>query len=119
MLAPLLVVVLAMQPEEIAPPRSGVFERDLTGTISQPTLTQLDTLCSRVDASGKGELDIAVVHTTNGVPPRDYATRLFNTWGVGHRRRERWSSCCSSRSMTTRPRSSSAKVWWAGASRRR
>jgi uncharacterized membrane protein YgcG len=79
-----LLVLLSLPPESINPPVSGHYVRDLTGQISTSTLSQLDGIARGVNATGAGQLGVAIVNTTNGVPPRAFATRLFNHWGIGH-----------------------------------
>jgi uncharacterized membrane protein YgcG len=79
-----LLLLLSLPPENINPPVSGHYVRDLTGQISTSTLSELDGIARGVKASGYGQLGVAIVNTTNGVPPRAFATRLFNHWGIGH-----------------------------------
>lgn len=75
---------LAAPAESLAPPEKGRWAKDFTGTVKPQTLAALDALAAKVDASGKGQLGVAVVASTDGVPSRVYATRVFNHWGVGH-----------------------------------
>jgi uncharacterized membrane protein YgcG len=79
-----LLLLLSLPPEKINPPVSGHYVRDLTGQISTSTLSELDGIARGVNATGAGQLGVAIVNTTNGVPSRAFATRLFNHWGIGH-----------------------------------
>lgn len=63
----------------------GHYAKDETGRIGQDTMAALDLIGTKVSAAGHGQLGVLVVKTTNGVPPRTFATDVFNGWGIGHR----------------------------------
>ncbi|MFY0563027.1 TPM domain-containing protein [Archangium lansingense] len=69
-------------------PRPGSWSVDTTGTLSSPTLAQVDQWGSEVDGKGLGQLAVVVVVTTGGRNPRTFATELFNLWGIGHAGRD-------------------------------
>ncbi len=60
---------------------------DLAGAIDPPALAELDRLCRRIDASGKGVLVVAVLPSLEGDSIESYANRLFAAWGIGHKDR--------------------------------
>ncbi len=68
----------------IAAPPPGHWAVDATGRIHRNTLAGLNRIGSEVDTSGVGQIGVFVTSTTHGIPPREYATRVFNNWGVGH-----------------------------------
>ncbi len=68
----------------IGPPQAGHWAKDTSGKISSATLQALDRIAADVNRSGNGQLGVLVVKTTSGVPPRTFATGVFNHWGVGH-----------------------------------
>ena len=69
---------------DIPPPPRGQWALDRTGKVSAGTLSELNRLAQALDASGAGQLGVLVIDTTSGVKPRDFATGVFNNWGVGH-----------------------------------
>ncbi len=77
LLAPLLVLC-------ITAPAAGHWARDETGRVSSVTLQAFDSIAQQLEDSGEGQLGLAVVKSTNGVPPRTFATEVFNAWGIGH-----------------------------------
>lgn len=75
----LLALLLA-----VAAPPKGQWSVDETGRLSQLALASFDTTAKALDETGLGQLGLAVVASTHGVPPRQFATGVFNAWGVGH-----------------------------------
>ena len=69
---------------DITPPPRGQWALDRTGKVSASTLATLNHLASALDLSGAGQLGVLVTDTTRGHNPRDFATGVFNSWGVGH-----------------------------------
>ena len=91
-LVPLLLLALAAAAraatvEEIPSPRPAGWAVDRTGRIPPDTLRRLDRLGDDVKAKAGAELAVVVVGSTGGMAPRAFATRLFNRWGIGDRRR--------------------------------
>jgi LPXTG-motif cell wall-anchored protein len=82
-LAVALTAVLAA-PEDISPPPRGQWVVDQTGRLSSRTVQQLNEIAANIDATRAGQLGIAVIESTDGMKPRDFGTRVFNSWGVGH-----------------------------------
>jgi uncharacterized membrane protein YgcG len=78
----LLALLLA-----IAAPPKGQWATDETGKVSSQALDGFNRTAQELADCGAGQLGLAVVKTTNGEPPRKYATRVFNQWGIGHRGR--------------------------------
>lgn len=76
----LTLAVLASVP----PPPMGHYAKDTSGRINASTLAALDQLGAKLNDTGYGQLGVLVVNTTNGVPPRKFATDVFNAWGIGH-----------------------------------
>jgi uncharacterized protein len=74
--------------QAISRPTRNTWVVDRTGTLRPETLVEVDRLGSEVERSGRGQLVVAVVFTTDGRPARAFATELFNRWGIGHARRD-------------------------------
>ena len=68
-------------------PTRNTWVVDATGRLAHGTLAEVDRLGTEVEHSGRGQLVVAVVFSTDGRSPRTYATELFNRWGIGHARR--------------------------------
>src|SRR5262249_28580195 len=73
----------AVTVEEIPSPRPNGWAVDQTGRISQERLAEIDRVGDEVRAKGGGEIAVVVIGTTDGVPSRPFATRLFNRWKIG------------------------------------
>lgn len=71
-------------PWDLPPPPRGQWVVDRTGKVSSSTLAELNRLAEALDSSGAGQLGVLVTDTTGGSKPRDFATGVFNSWGVGH-----------------------------------
>src|SRR5436309_14771706 len=94
-LIPILVLFLsavlapahAATVEQIHSPRPAGWVVDLTMTLSPEIQAQLNHLSDTVKAQTGAEMAVVVVDSTEGVPSREFATRLFNTWHIGQRRK--------------------------------
>lgn len=72
----------------IAPPPEGKWVLDQTGTLTRSELQRLEQLCAEVAERSAGELGVAIIRTTRGKNYEQFATELFNHWGVGSRFRD-------------------------------
>jgi uncharacterized membrane protein YgcG len=79
---------LAASGFDVPPPAGGTFVADRTGTLRADTVAQLEALARSLDESGRGQLGVLVLRTTEGVAPRRFATDVFNAWGIGHEGRD-------------------------------
>ena len=68
---------------QIPSPRPDGWVVDQTGTIRIQTITRLNEIGDAVARQNKGEIAVVVIETTHGRNHRQFATRLFNEWGVG------------------------------------
>ncbi|MGV3623620.1 MAG: TPM domain-containing protein [Archangium sp.] len=69
---------------DIAPPPRGEWVRDETAKLSTSTVQTVNGIAAALDSSGAGQLGVLVIASTKGHNPRDFATGVFNNWGVGH-----------------------------------
>jgi uncharacterized protein len=74
--------------QALSRPTRNTWVVDRTGALAGATLAEVDRIGSEVERSGRGQLVVAVVFTTDGRPARTFATELFNRWGLGHSRRD-------------------------------
>lgn len=73
----------AISVEEIPTPRPAGWSVDLTGTLSPEARQEIDRLGDQVKATNGAEIAVVVIDSTGGVPSREFATRLFEHWGIG------------------------------------
>ena len=64
-------------------PSRGSWVVDTTRTLDATTRAEVNQLGAEVHSSGQGQLVVVVVDTTQKVPARTFAQKLFNTWGIG------------------------------------
>ncbi|WP_409014790.1 TPM domain-containing protein [Archangium sp.] len=64
-------------------PSRGSWVVDTTRTLDAKTRAEVNQLGAEVHSSGQGQLVVVVVDTTQKVPARTFAQKLFNTWGIG------------------------------------
>lgn len=74
--------------EEIPTPRPNGWAVDLTGTLPPERLAELNQLGDQIREKTGAEMAVVVVSSTNGVDAHEFATRLFNAWGIGERGKE-------------------------------
>jgi uncharacterized protein len=86
-----VLVVLLLDPaaavatstEQIPSPRPSGWTVDLTGTLPAETIADLNRLGDEVKAQTGGEMAVVVIGSTDGANARDFASQLFNQWGIG------------------------------------
>ena len=66
-------------------PQSYVADR--IGLLAADSKRELDRLASALDDAGLGQVTVVVINSTEGVDHRQFATDLFNRWGVGDAQR--------------------------------
>lgn len=74
----------AERAEDIPTPLPTSYVADPSGLLAADTRAEIDRLAIGIDDAGRGQLTVVVVANTGGVDPRQFATNLFNRWGVGH-----------------------------------
>jgi uncharacterized protein len=58
---------------------------DFARVLDPTTIVQLNALAAEVERRTTAEIAVVVVPTTAPMTPKEYATALFNRWGVGKR----------------------------------
>jgi uncharacterized protein len=79
---------LALQVADIPTPRPSGWVTDRAGLLSADTVAALNALGDQVHGHNNAELAIVTVRSTAGREHRDFATALFNHWGIGDRARD-------------------------------
>jgi len=77
---------LAVTVQEIPNPRdqSGDWVTDMAGILSEDTQAQINQMISDLEAKNGTEMAVVTVpSTSSAASPKDFATELFNYWGIG------------------------------------
>ena len=69
--------------EEIPSPRPHGWVTDLVGVFDSAASERINRLADMANAHDGAEVAVVVIDTTDGLDARDYATELFNYWGIG------------------------------------
>lgn len=87
---PLIVVVLLIGiAKSFAPgaeyPEPKGYVNDFGNVIGIDTSHRLNALCIELDQKAHAQIAIVTIESLGGIPLEDFATSLFNKWGVGHK----------------------------------
>ena len=74
----------AQVPAVVSGPRPPSRVIDETGTLSAAERAEIERLSESIRATTRADLVVVVIPTTGGVPPRLFATDLFNRWRLGN-----------------------------------
>src|SRR5215831_19271834 len=66
-------------------PQPTGYVNDFASVIDASTKDQLGALCSELDRKTNAQIAVVTVRTLAGSSIEDYALRLFNEWGIGHK----------------------------------
>ncbi len=69
--------------DEIPSPRPTGWVVDLTGAVPDFAAKQLNELCEEIHTFRNAEMAVVVISSTHNRNHRQYATDLFNHWGIG------------------------------------
>ena len=86
-----VVPVFALSIDQVPNPRqtNGGWVTDMADLLSQPTETQLNKMISELEAQNGSEIAIVTVPgTAPSQSPKAFATKLFNTWGIGKKEKD-------------------------------
>jgi len=67
----------------IRPPVKNKWIVDLTGQVPADAVTEINLMCTEIFEANNRELVVVVINSTEGREHREYATQLFNQWGIG------------------------------------
>jgi uncharacterized protein len=71
--------------EKVKQLRAQGYVNDFAGTLSEQTRQQLTALCTEVEQKTHAQIAVVTIHTLEGLEAADFANRLFQQWGVGHK----------------------------------
>ncbi|HKR82954.1 MAG TPA: TPM domain-containing protein [Terriglobales bacterium] len=66
-------------------PQPTGYVNDFATVIDATTKDQLGALCTELDRKTNAQIAVVTVRTLAGSSIEDYAFRLFNEWGIGHK----------------------------------
>lgn len=75
----------SISPTTIPSPRPAGWVVDQAGLLSPDDIAALDSLAEAVHQRAGAEMAIVTIRSTGGVDARNFATDLFNRWGIGAR----------------------------------
>ncbi len=79
-------IATAITVQDVPNPRqtSGSWVTDMAALLSPEAEAQINQIATDLEADTKAELAVVTVPTTDpAVSPKAFATKLFNTWGIG------------------------------------
>jgi uncharacterized protein len=79
----LAATVSAQKRREYPKPQGWV--NDFAAAVRPMAKKRLTELCSEVNLKTHAQIAVVTIATTEGIPIGDYATGMFNQWGVGHK----------------------------------
>ncbi len=66
-------------------PRPTGYIDDFANVVDAGTKERLTALCTELDQKTNAQIAVVTVQTLGGSSIEDYALRLFNEWGIGHK----------------------------------
>jgi len=81
----LLLIATSLRAEKVDSLEGQGYVNDFAGVLSEEAKQQLTALCSEVDEKAHAQIAVVTVHTLEGLEAADFANRLFQRWGVGHK----------------------------------
>lgn len=61
------------------------YVNDFAGVIDATTNDRLNTLCTELDRRTHAQMAVVTIETLGRASINEYATSLFNRWGIGHK----------------------------------
>ncbi len=83
LLFPFLFIPLVISAQQYPKPTDWVG--DFAGVIPAEQKARISAICSELKQKTGAELAIVTIQGLNGVPIEDYATGLFQAWGIGEK----------------------------------
>jgi uncharacterized protein len=66
-------------------PKPTGYVDDFANVVDANTKNELATLCTELDQKTNAQIAVVTVQTLGGSAIENYALRLFNEWGIGHK----------------------------------
>jgi uncharacterized protein len=79
----LLFTGIAARAEKYDQLQYSGYVNDFAGALSADTKNQLTNLCTELDQKANAQIAVVTIHTLEGDSVDDFASRLFEKWGVG------------------------------------
>ncbi|PYU26320.1 MAG: methanol dehydrogenase [Acidobacteria bacterium] len=65
------------------------YVNDFAGVMDTDSRQRIGALCEELDQRADAQLAVVTIHTLDGDPVQDFASRLFQKWGVGPKGKDR------------------------------
>jgi len=78
-----ILIACSHQPTLLELPEFSSFVNDYTGTIDPVWLNKTEYLAAKLEEETGCEVAVAVIETIDGVSIEEYASKLFEKWGIG------------------------------------
>lgn len=85
----------ASQPVSPANLKYRGYINDFAGVIDPESMQQLTRLATALDEKTRAQIAVVTIDTLGGEPVEDFATRLFQSWGIGHKDTKGATPACS------------------------
>jgi uncharacterized protein len=88
LLAGLLILLLfatTTAEKQLEFPKPQGWVNDFAGVVRPDVKQRLAELCSEVDLKAHAQIAIVTIESTERIPIADYASKMFNHWGIGHK----------------------------------
>jgi len=66
------------------PKPQGGYVSDPDGILSEADRNRLNAICSKIEDSATAQVAVVILSSIGTDNPKDFATRLFNEWGIGY-----------------------------------
>jgi uncharacterized protein len=87
--ATLLLLAQPLGAEKIKDLKPQGYVNDFAGVLSAPVRAQLEALCAEVDQKTHAQIAVVTIHSLGGRTAEQFGHRLFDVWGVGHKKHDR------------------------------
>ncbi len=79
-----IVATVAVAATQDLPKPTGRIN-DFAGVLDQPSESQLDSLLTALETDTTAEVAVVTMDSVDGANVEEYATKLFNAWGIGQK----------------------------------
>jgi uncharacterized protein len=81
----LWLLAAAVQAEKFDQLRPQGYVNDFAAVLNPQAAQQITALCGEVDQKTHAQIALVTIHSLEGLEAPDFANRLFERWGVGHK----------------------------------
>lgn len=88
--ASVCIICLGETIDQVVNPRTAYnkWVSDMAGVINDETESRLNTLIDQLEKKTTAEIAVVTIQSTDESTPKEFATELFNRWGIGKKDKE-------------------------------